>query len=139
MDDIGHGIRSGNTPRIQKQRGSSQGSIQSLGGMSTNSSMVGPAPTTKPPTPPQVTRTGSKGYFCLPFVHRATGGIWEKRDFIKAITFFLNQLMQTANIFIEKKYVKHMPSFMKIYVTTQSTNCTPSTFICFLISFLYLG
>lgn len=61
MDDIGHGIRCGNTPRIQKQRGSSQGSIQSLGGMSTNSSMVGPAPTTKPPTPPQVTRTGSKG------------------------------------------------------------------------------
>ncbi|XP_017787238.1 PREDICTED: abl interactor 2 isoform X2 [Nicrophorus vespilloides] len=60
LDDIGHGVRSASTPRIQKQRGSSQGSIQSIGGMSTNSSMVGPAPTTKPPTPPQVTRTGSK-------------------------------------------------------------------------------
>lgn len=56
FDDVGHGIRSGSTPR-QKQRGSSQGSIQSL----TANSIVGPAPTTKPPTPPQVTRTGSKG------------------------------------------------------------------------------
>ncbi|KAG8034047.1 hypothetical protein G9C98_008528, partial [Cotesia typhae] len=66
LDDIGHGVRSGGTPR-SKQRGSSQGSVQSLGGTSTNSgitaAMVGPAPTTKPPTPPQVARTGtlSKG------------------------------------------------------------------------------
>ncbi|KAI4458948.1 abl interactor family member [Holotrichia oblita] len=58
LDDIGHGIRSAGTPR-QKQRGSSQGSIQSISALSANS-MVGPAPTTKPPTPPQVTRTGSK-------------------------------------------------------------------------------
>nr|CAH7730674.1 unnamed protein product [Callosobruchus chinensis] len=57
FDDIGHGVRSGGTPR-QKQRGSSQGSIQSLNSMSGN--MVGPAPTTKPPTPPQVSRTSSK-------------------------------------------------------------------------------
>lgn len=64
LDDVGHGVRIGGTPR-QKQRGSSQGSIQSIGGVSLNSAiMVGPAPTTKPPTPPQVTRTGSKGIFC---------------------------------------------------------------------------
>lgn len=51
----------GGTPRQRPQRGSSQGSIQSVGAMSGNSTMlVGPAPTTKPPTPPQVTRTGSK-------------------------------------------------------------------------------
>ncbi|KAI4458944.1 abl interactor family member [Holotrichia oblita] len=61
LDDIGHGIRSAGTPR-QKQRGSSQGSIQSISALSANS-MVGPAPTTKPPTPPQVTRTGSKGIY----------------------------------------------------------------------------
>ncbi|XP_044737267.1 abl interactor 2 isoform X2 [Chrysoperla carnea] len=65
LDDIGHGVRTGTsgTPR-QKQRGSSQGSISSLGAMSAGSAMVGgyvgPAPTTKPPTPPQVTRAGSK-------------------------------------------------------------------------------
>lgn len=61
LDEIGHGVRMGGTPRQRPQRGSSQGSIQSVGGMSGNSAMmVGPAPTTKPPTPPQVTRTGSK-------------------------------------------------------------------------------
>lgn len=65
LDEIGHGIRSSGTPR-QKQRGSSQGSIQSVSAISMNSSTVGPAPTTKPPTPPQVTRTGSKG--CYLFV-----------------------------------------------------------------------
>lgn len=59
LDEIGHGVRSSGTPR-QKQRGSSQGSIQSLGSAATNP-IVGPAPTTKPPTPPQVTRTASKG------------------------------------------------------------------------------
>lgn len=49
------------TPR-QKQRGSSQGSIQSISALSANSMVgVGPAPTTKPPTPPQVSRTASKG------------------------------------------------------------------------------
>jgi abl interactor 2 len=58
FDEIGHGVRSSGTPR-QKQRGSSQGSIQSISAMSANS-MVGPAPTTKPPTPPQVSRTSSK-------------------------------------------------------------------------------
>lgn len=44
-----------------KQRGSSQGSIQSVGAVSQGSGMVqlGPAPTTKPPTPPQAMRTGS--------------------------------------------------------------------------------
>lgn len=60
LDDIGHGVRSGNTPRQIKQRGSSQGSIQSIAATS-GGNTVGPAPTTKPPTPPQVTRTGSKG------------------------------------------------------------------------------
>lgn len=64
MDDVGHGIRTGGTPRVLKQRGSSQGSIQSIGAVSMNSAMiVGPPPTTKPPTPPQVTRTGSKGIY----------------------------------------------------------------------------
>lgn len=61
MDEIGHGVRMTGTPRQRPQRGSSQGSIQSVGGLSGSSAMiVGPAPTTKPPTPPQVTRTGSK-------------------------------------------------------------------------------
>ncbi|KAF2881532.1 hypothetical protein ILUMI_24635 [Ignelater luminosus] len=62
LDDIGHGIRSTGTPRQQKQRGSSQGSIQSVVGMNSMSSgnSVGPPPTTKPPTPPQVSRTSSK-------------------------------------------------------------------------------
>lgn len=56
-DEIGHGARSNGTPK-QKQRGSSHGSIQSLNSMVGNS--VGPAPTTKPPTPPQVSRAPSK-------------------------------------------------------------------------------
>ncbi|KAK0080297.1 hypothetical protein PV325_000148 [Microctonus aethiopoides] len=66
LDDIGHGVRNNGTPR-SKQRGGSQGSVQSLGGVSTTSGLagaiVGPAPTTKPPTPPQAARTGtlSKG------------------------------------------------------------------------------
>jgi hypothetical protein len=68
LDDIGHGVRTtstGGTPR-SKQRGSSQGSIQSLGSVSMSGmgALVGPAPTTKPPTPPQTVRTGgslSKG------------------------------------------------------------------------------
>ncbi|XP_046614085.1 abl interactor 2 isoform X2 [Neodiprion virginianus] len=66
LDEIGHGVRSGGTPR-SKQRGGSQGSVQSLGAASTGSGLgaviVGPAPTTKPPTPPQTVRTGtlSKG------------------------------------------------------------------------------
>nr|CAD7438306.1 unnamed protein product [Timema bartmani]CAD7453592.1 unnamed protein product [Timema tahoe]CAD7588105.1 unnamed protein product [Timema genevievae] len=70
LDDLGHGVKAttGGTPRT-KQRGSSQGSIQSLGSVSTTAAMmvgpmVGPAPTTKPPTPPQAVRTGgtlSKG------------------------------------------------------------------------------
>ncbi|CAH1100435.1 unnamed protein product [Psylliodes chrysocephalus] len=61
FDEIGHGVRSAGTPR-QKQRGSSQGSIQSLNSMQgmQGNPMVGPAPTTKPPTPPQVSRTSSK-------------------------------------------------------------------------------
>ncbi|XP_012221622.1 abl interactor 2 isoform X1 [Linepithema humile] len=66
LDEIGHGVRNCGTPR-SKQRGGSQGSVQSLGAASTGSglgaAMVGPAPTTKPPTPPQTVRTGtlSKG------------------------------------------------------------------------------
>ncbi|CAH0553201.1 unnamed protein product [Brassicogethes aeneus] len=57
-DEIGHGVRSNGTPR-QKQRGSSSGSIHSINAIQANS-LVGPAPTTKPPTPPQVSRTNSK-------------------------------------------------------------------------------
>ncbi|XP_075213789.1 abl interactor 2-like [Lycorma delicatula] len=63
LDEIGHGVRS-NTPR-SKVRGSSQGSIQSLAGSGTlgghgSANIVGPAPTTKPPTPPSAIRaTGS--------------------------------------------------------------------------------
>lgn len=62
LDDIGHGVRS-NTPS-SKARGSSQGSIQSLSALNNSghgsSTHVGPAPTTKPPTPPSVIRaTGS--------------------------------------------------------------------------------
>lgn len=61
LDDIGHGIRNTETSKA-KQRGGSQSSVQSLGGSSTGSGLtlavVGPAPTTKPPTPPQAGRTG---------------------------------------------------------------------------------
>lgn len=64
LDEIGHGIRSTGTPRQQKQRGSSQGSIQSVIGLASLANItgnsVGPPPTTKPPTPPQVSRTSSK-------------------------------------------------------------------------------
>ncbi|CAD7084509.1 unnamed protein product [Hermetia illucens] len=57
LDEIGHGVNSSGSR--QKHRGSSQGSIQSL---STNPS-VGPPPTTKPPTPPNMARgnTGTLG------------------------------------------------------------------------------
>ncbi|XP_055850899.1 abl interactor 2 isoform X1 [Episyrphus balteatus] len=59
LDEIGHGINS--TQQRQKHRGSSHGSIQSLA--TTNSVSVGPPPTTKPPTPPQMSRgnTGTLG------------------------------------------------------------------------------
>lgn len=57
LDDIGHGVRLAGSQRQRPQRGSSQGSIQSV---NSAAMIVGPAPTTKPPTPPQVTRTGSK-------------------------------------------------------------------------------
>lgn len=54
LDDIGHGVRTSITPR-SKQRGptGSGGSASSLG------VLVGPAPTTKPPTPPQTSRPGA--------------------------------------------------------------------------------
>lgn len=65
FDDIGHGVRSGGTPR-QKQRGSSSGSIHSVNSIPGNV-ILGPAPTTKPPTPPQVSRTSSKGECNIPF------------------------------------------------------------------------
>lgn len=54
LDDVGHGVRN-TTPRM-RQRGTSQSSIQSIN----LAQGVGPAPTTKPPTPPSVIRgTGS--------------------------------------------------------------------------------
>ncbi|KAG8232953.1 hypothetical protein J437_LFUL011446 [Ladona fulva] len=63
LDDVGHGVKttSGGTPRAK--RGSSQGSIQSLGPAVPNAAgaSVGPAPTTKPPTPPQSIRAGAVG------------------------------------------------------------------------------
>lgn len=59
LDEIGHGVRSGGTPR-QKQRAPSQSSIQTPVAIPA-SSIVGPAPTTKPPTPPQSARTATKG------------------------------------------------------------------------------
>lgn len=52
LDEVGHG----QAGQRQKLRGSSQGSIQSLSNQS-----VGPPPTTKPPTPPQMSRGGSTG------------------------------------------------------------------------------
>lgn len=60
MDEIGHGVRfvSGVNSNRTKQRGPSQGSIQSIGAISQGSGVqLGPAPTTKPPTPPQAMRT----------------------------------------------------------------------------------
>lgn len=50
LDELGHGIAQGMIK--QKHRGSSQGSIQSVNALT----MVGPPPTTKPPTPPQMSR-----------------------------------------------------------------------------------
>lgn len=59
MDDIGHGVRFVSGTNRAKQRGPSQGSIQSVGTVSQGSGIqLGPAPTTKPPTPPQAMRTG---------------------------------------------------------------------------------
>lgn len=58
LDEIGHGVRSA-TPRL-RQRGTSQSSIQSLNSSTSATTNVGPAPTTKPPTPPAAVRgTGS--------------------------------------------------------------------------------
>ncbi|BES95103.1 Abl-interactor HHR [Nesidiocoris tenuis] len=65
LDDIGHGVRS-HTPRAIKSRTSSQSSMVISG--------VGPAPTTKPPTPPSVVRStgtlskGSREYRTPPAV-----------------------------------------------------------------------
>lgn len=63
LDEIGHGVNTGATSAAvnrSKHRGSnSHGSVQSL----SQSSVVGPPPTTKPPTPPQMPRgnTGTLG------------------------------------------------------------------------------
>lgn len=54
LDEIGHGIALTNNNNQKKHRISSQGSIQSL---SVTNISVGPPPTTKPPTPPQMTRS----------------------------------------------------------------------------------
>ncbi|XP_026481898.1 abl interactor 2 isoform X2 [Ctenocephalides felis] len=66
LDEVGHGVRTDHLRH--KQRGTSQGSIQSIGAASivsaaTSANAVGPAPTTKPPTPPQAARvsTGTLG------------------------------------------------------------------------------
>ncbi|XP_034487411.1 abl interactor 2 isoform X1 [Drosophila innubila] len=57
LDEIGHGINSSVQHVVrQKHRGSSHGSVQSLVPPS-----VGPPPTTKPPTPPQMSRAGNTG------------------------------------------------------------------------------
>ncbi|GAB0092446.1 ABL interactor 2 [Sergentomyia squamirostris] len=64
LDEVGHGIASSHVSAMkQKHRGSSQSSIQSMGGGSVVGSIVGPPPTTKPPTPPQMSRgnTGTLG------------------------------------------------------------------------------
>lgn len=50
LDELGHGVRS-NTPRSKSR--TSQGSMQSLTMGPAVVVGVGPAPTTKPPTPPQ--------------------------------------------------------------------------------------
>uniref|UniRef100_U5EYS4 Putative abl interactor abi-1 n=1 Tax=Corethrella appendiculata TaxID=1370023 RepID=U5EYS4_9DIPT len=52
LDDVGHGIsQTNNNRKISGHRGSSQGSIQSIVAQQMS---VGPPPTTKPPTPPQL-------------------------------------------------------------------------------------
>lgn len=67
LDEIGHGVASnagGVGLRQKSGRVSSQGSIPSMGTAPSNpNSMVGPAPTTKPPTPPQMgqSRAGNMG------------------------------------------------------------------------------
>ena len=68
LDDIGHGVKitTTNTPRAK--RTPSQVSKNGSGIMIPNSGIGGPAPTTKPPTPPQTVRSigslsrGSKEY-----------------------------------------------------------------------------
>ncbi|XP_046805272.1 abl interactor 2 isoform X4 [Lucilia cuprina] len=59
LDDIGHSVNTNQMNRNPKQqhRGSSHGSVQSLA----QPSVVGPPPTTKPPTPPQMSRGGNTG------------------------------------------------------------------------------
>ena len=54
LDDVGHGLMLSNQKKMQ-HRGSSQGSLQAMGSLGANIS-VGPPPTTKPPTPPQMAR-----------------------------------------------------------------------------------
>ncbi|XP_037951218.1 abl interactor 2 isoform X1 [Teleopsis dalmanni] len=60
LDEIGHGVNASQSR--QKIRGSSHGSVQSLV-PSSQAPSVGPPPTTKPPTPPQMSRgnTGTLG------------------------------------------------------------------------------
>lgn len=64
LDELGHGIAT-NMAKNNKHRGSSIGSIQSVNQVPAGGRDVGPPPTTKPPTPPQVTRgignTGTLG------------------------------------------------------------------------------
>ncbi|XP_050069677.1 abl interactor 2 [Anopheles maculipalpis] len=71
LDDVGHGIALTNNNQ-KKHRVSSQGSIQTT--ISPNVS-VGPPPTTKPPTPPQMTRSaGHSGTLGKPVSNTGTLG-----------------------------------------------------------------
>ena len=69
LDDIGHGVRIQNENPRQKQRVTNQGSSSSLASIGHGQSMMGtlrgshspvpPAPTSKPPTPPQMRAMGT--------------------------------------------------------------------------------
>lgn len=61
LDDIGHGVKLQPASQSQHQRLSKRGSIPGLSAAAGNGSshMMLPAPTTKPPTPPQAGRTGT--------------------------------------------------------------------------------
>lgn len=61
LDDVGHGLRaSGNTPRLRRTPSQFSAAILNPEGPIMNGSSLataGPAPTTKPPTPPQTVRS----------------------------------------------------------------------------------
>lgn len=57
LDDIGHGVKITTTNTPRSKHNSNSGTLKNGSGTLLMSSNVGPAPTTKPPTPPQTIRS----------------------------------------------------------------------------------